>query len=455
MINKLHSITQGRIRVISLILADILCMSVVWAVVVNLYKWSGLGNYHATSYWNVWPALILFVFINGFFRLYHGNPFYPSIPLSPVEEFRRLVGSSVAVHIFIMAVLGFRREATEISRVVLVVSCLGVSVFSQFFRDAVRFVLWNVKVGLIPAVVVGAEDLVIELSKNKYVGFRPMFFSGDNHNIVDFAQKRGIKILVSSQDVRLFREEMVELVKWFQQIEFLPLREIFPSQGARPILIGMRGGLEMVNQRRMRGLQIEKHLLDLFLAMVIGLLAIPVFLIVPVLIKVTSKGPVIYKAHRLGKNGRAISVWKFRTMYDDADARLQEILSSDPQLASEFKRTYKLSRDPRITPLGRILRKTSIDELPQLINVIRGEMALVGPRPIVEEEIKYYGADYEIFSLVKPGITGLWQCSGRSNMDYKSRVALDRYYVLNWNPWMDIWIVLRTISSVLFMRGAC
>ena len=189
--------------------------------------------------------------------------------------------------------------------------------------------------------------------------------------------------------------------------------------------------------------------------MVIGLLAIPVFLIVPVLIKVTSKGPIIYKAHRLGKNGRAISVWKFRTMYDDADARLQEILSSDPQLASEFKRTYKLSKDPRITPLGRILRKTSNDELPQLINVIRGEMALVGPRPIVEEEIKYYGANYEIFSLVKPGITGLWQCSGRSNMDYKSRIALDRYYVLNWNPWMDIWIVLRTISSVLFMRGAC
>lgn len=447
--------TQGRIRVISLILADILCMSVVWAVVVNLYKWAGFGKYHTADYWNVWPALILFVVVNSFFRLYHGNPFYPSIPLSPVEEFRRLVCSSVAVHVFIMAVLGFSHESTAISRVSLVASCAGVAVFSQVFRDIARCILWKKKVGLIPVVVVGNDDMAGELSKDKHIGFNPIVYQGDNHHIVNFAQKRGIKILVSTQDVRLFREEMVELVKWFQQIEFLPAREIFPSLGARPILIGMRGGLEMVNQRRMRGLQIEKRLLDFFLAMVIGFLAIPVFLIVPVLIRVTSKGPIIYKAHRLGKNGRAISVWKFRTMYDDADRRLQEILSSDPQLAAEFEKTFKLSKDPRITPLGRILRKTSIDELPQLINVIRGEMALVGPRPIVEEEIKYYGDDYEIFSLVKPGITGLWQCSGRSNMDYKSRVAFDRYYVLNWNLWMDIWIVLRTISSVLSMRGAC
>jgi lipopolysaccharide/colanic/teichoic acid biosynthesis glycosyltransferase len=140
-------------------------------------------------------------------------------------------------------------------------------------------------------------------------------------------------------------------------------------------------------------------------------------------------------------------------MYANADQRLQSLLESDPQLALEFKRKFKLKNDPRITPLGRFLRKTSIDELPQLINVIRGDMALVGPRPIVEEEVEYYGSDYEIFSLMKPGITGLWQCSGRSDMSYKTRVALDRFYVLNWSPWMDFWIILRTIWCVLFMRA--
>jgi Undecaprenyl-phosphate galactose phosphotransferase WbaP len=447
--------TQGRIRVLVLMAADMLCMAAVWALVVNFYKWIGLASYHATSYWHVWPALFLFIFINAFFRLYHGNPFYPSIPLAPVEEFRRLVGSSVAVHVFVMAVLGFRHESSAISRAVLLVSCAGVALTSQFARDLARLILWKAKIGLIPAVVVGQGRLEEELSKNSHIGFKPVAYKGDNHGIVDFARKRDIKILVSTQDVRLFREEMVTLVKWFQQIEFLPAREIFPSYGARPVLIGLRGGLEMVNQRCLRGLQIEKRLVDLCLSLVIGLLSLPFWVILPVLIRLTSRGPVIYKAERLGRKGRTIHVWKFRTMYADADRRLQALLASDPCLAAEFKESFKLKKDPRVTPLGRILRKTSLDELPQLINVFRGEMALVGPRPIVESEKAYYGSEYEIFSLVRPGITGLWQCLGRSDTSYPRRVALDRFYVLNWNPWMDLWIVLRTIRSVLFMRGAC
>lgn len=128
---------------------------------------------------------------------------------------------------------------------------------------------------------------------------------------------------------------------------------------------------------------------------------------------------------------------------------------SFPALKAEFEEAFKLKNDPRVTPLGKFLRKTSIDELPQLWNVICGEMALVGPRPIVKKEVAYYGADYEIFSLMKPGITGLWQCSGRSNADYAQRVALDKFYVLNWSPWMDLWIVLRTIVAVVGMRGSC
>lgn len=447
--------TQGRIRVLALIFADVLCMLIVWTAVLNLYKWSGFGVYSVTGYWKLWPVLVLFVVVNMFFRLYHGNPFYPSVPLSPVEEFRRLAGSSVAVHVFIMAVLGFRHEPSAVSRIVLVFSCAGVVMTAQFFRDIARWIMWKTDVGLIPAVVVGKGNLTDELSRNSHVGFRPVVYSGDCHGIVDFARKRGIKILVSSQDVRLFREEIVMLVKWFQQIEFLPESEIFPSQGARPVLIGMRGGLEMVNQRRLRGLQIEKRIVDLCLALVIGVLALPFMLIAPILIKLTSRGPVIYKARRLGKNGRIFHVWKFRTMHADADKRLKELLDSDPRLMAEFNETFKLKNDPRITPVGRILRKTSIDELPQLINVIRGEMALVGPRPIVEKEMEYYGRDYEIFSLVRPGITGLWQCSGRSDMSYERRIALDRFYVLNWSPWMDLWIVLRTVRCVLLMRGAC
>ena len=142
-------------------------------------------------------------------------------------------------------------------------------------------------------------------------------------------------------------------------------------------------------------------------------------------------------------------------MYDDAPARLAKVLASDPERAREWAENFKLARDPRVTPLGRILRRMSLDELPQLFNVFAGDMALIGPRPIVRKEIPMYGDAYEVFSSVKPGITGLWQVSGRSDTDYAQRVALDSYYVLNWSPWMDLWILRRTISAVLSMRGAC
>ena len=141
-------------------------------------------------------------------------------------------------------------------------------------------------------------------------------------------------------------------------------------------------------------------------------------------------------------------------MYIDADRRLSEILAVNPAAAKEWESSFKLSHDPRVTPFGRLLRKTSLDELPQLFNVIAGDMALIGPRPIVDDEVRQYGNAYRVFSSVRPGITGLWQVSGRSDTGYDRRVALDTYYVLNWSLWLDMWILLRTVFAVLLMRGA-
>ena len=141
-------------------------------------------------------------------------------------------------------------------------------------------------------------------------------------------------------------------------------------------------------------------------------------------------------------------------MYMDSAERLAMILGNDPAARAEWEENFKLKNDPRITPFGRFLRKTSLDEIPQLFNVLLGEMAIVGPRPIVEDEVRYYGGRYELFSRAKPGITGLWQVSGRSDTGYDRRVSLDCYYVLNWNPWMDLWVIVRTVSCVLLMRGA-
>lgn len=439
-------------------LTDMLCMAVVWFGVLWTYKATGYGDYHTSSYWAAWPMLPTYVLVNIFFRLYHGNPFYPSMSLSPVEEFRRLVGSVLIVHIAVMSVMGFRHEASLVSRFVLVVSAVLTALLAQPIRDLVRAQMRRLNFARIPVVVVGpkevAKDLAKKLAKSSIIGFDPQVFEGDNHNIVKFAQARDIKILVTCQDGRLVREEMVDLVKWFQQIVYMPEREVFPILGSRPISVNGLGGIEMVNQRRIHGLMLEKRLVDTMLAFFISILALPFFFVVPILIKLTSKGPVFYKAKRLGRKGKCIYVWKFRSMYVNADERLEAILEEDPELKAEFERDFKLKNDPRITPLGRFLRKTSIDELPQLWNVLKGEMALVGPRPIVEKEIAYYGADYEIFSLMKPGITGLWQVAGRSDVDYAERVAFDKFYVLNWNPWMDIWIVLKTVFAVIKMKGS-
>ena len=142
-------------------------------------------------------------------------------------------------------------------------------------------------------------------------------------------------------------------------------------------------------------------------------------------------------------------------MYDDAELRLERILATNPEAASEWNSNFKLKNDPRVTPFGKILRKTSLDEIPQFFNVFTGTMALVGPRPIVDGEVPFYGEDFQVFSAVKPGITGLWQVSGRSDTGYVRRVALDVEYVMNWSPWLDIWILLRTVVSVVTFRGAC
>ncbi|TAL25370.1 MAG: undecaprenyl-phosphate galactose phosphotransferase WbaP, partial [Nitrospirae bacterium] len=173
------------------------------------------------------------------------------------------------------------------------------------------------------------------------------------------------------------------------------------------------------------------------------------------LIRLDSKGPVIFLQDRVGKKGKNFKCYKFRTMYKDAGKRLQELLESNEEARMEWEKFWKLKDDPRVTRIGRFLRKTSLDELPQLFNVFKGDMSLVGPRPVTQDEIdKYYKDAAELCFSVTPGITGLWQVSGRSNTSYEYRIALDSWYVRNWNLWLDIIILFKTIKVVVRGDGA-
>lgn len=191
-----------------------------------------------------------------------------------------------------------------------------------------------------------------------------------------------------------------------------------------------------------------KRVLDILIASSALVLLAPLLLAVALLIRTTMGGPVLFAHTRLGKNGREFQCLKFRSMANDSAELLARHLERDPHAAREWQLRQKLSCDPRVTRLGRALRKSSIDELPQLINVLRGEMSCVGPRPIVASEIAHYGAQAADYFRVRPGMTGLWQVSGRSSLSYDQRVALDSRYVRNWSFWLDIKILLKTVVVI-------
>lgn len=197
---------------------------------------------------------------------------------------------------------------------------------------------------------------------------------------------------------------------------------------------------------------ITKRAMDIVGSLIGLVLFSPIFLVVALLIKVEDpKGPIIFAHKRVGKNGELIPVYKFRSMYQNAD---EMIKSFTPEQKKEYAETFKLKDDPRITKIGRFIRKTSLDEIPQFLNVLKGEMSIVGPRPVVEAELEKYGDKVDLYLMVTPGLTGMWQAHGRSDTSYEERVALDTYYVENRSILLDIKIILATFISVIKGKGS-
>ncbi len=197
-----------------------------------------------------------------------------------------------------------------------------------------------------------------------------------------------------------------------------------------------------------------KRCFDFCLALVTLPFILPILMILMFMIKLSSTGPAIYKSERIGKDGRKFKIYKLRTMWSDASERLQTLLNSDAGLRTEWEKNQKLKKDPRITWVGKILRTLSLDELPQIFNILKGEMSFVGPRPIFENQIDKYGSDFREYQKVLPGLTGLWQVSGRNNLSYQARVELDQVYIKNLGLRNDLKILFRTFGVVLFRTGA-
>ena len=199
--------------------------------------------------------------------------------------------------------------------------------------------------------------------------------------------------------------------------------------------------------------ELFKRLFDILFSLSVLILFAPVYLLLAFSIALSSSGPIFYVQERVGKNRKRFYCLKFRTMVENADDILLEIMENSPHLRQEFEDNFKLKQDPRITWIGRFLRMTSLDEFPQFWNVLKGDMSVVGPRPLVEEELPRYGRHINKILTIRPGITGLWQVSGRNDIPYPRRVQIDLYYANDKNLWMDMWIIFKTIGVVIFPKN--
>jgi Undecaprenyl-phosphate galactose phosphotransferase WbaP len=213
------------------------------------------------------------------------------------------------------------------------------------------------------------------------------------------------------------------------------------------LLLGLRNNLAR------KGPRLLKRIFDVVTSLALLCFLAPLLIWIVLSIRL-SGAPALFSHPRVGQGGRVFPCYKFRTMVLDADHVLQHLIETDEAIRAEWNREFKLKNDPRVTKIGRFLRGTSLDELPQIWNVLKGDMSLVGPRPVVPEELQRYGDARSLYLQVRPGITGLWQISGRNNVDYSYRVALDTWYVRNWSLWYDLAILVKTVSVVFGRKGA-
>ncbi|MDR2479642.1 MAG: undecaprenyl-phosphate galactose phosphotransferase WbaP [Treponema sp.] len=435
---------------------------------VNIYDFSIINFKSFITYW---PYLPVFILIFQILNL------YPGISLAPAEELRRFsVGSFMAYGGIIMSRFIEDQDWDSIS-VAFIVSCLFSTIILLGMRNITHWLLHKTRLRGIPAVVYGSGStgkLVVDrLLGSIRSGYIPVLILDDEPAGIEeyreipvihdtgigpeLVKRYNIKMAIVAMP-KLEKENLKKLlndsVSAFRYNVLIP--DFFNITNIWMSVRDFDGVLGLVTSHKLKmfwNLGI-KRFVDLTLVIFGGLLVLPLLLFIALLIKLSSPGPVLYGHKRLGMNGSYFTAWKFRSMVVDSAERLRQLLESDPEIKKEWEENHKLRDDPRITKIGKILRRTSFDEFPQLINILKGEMSLVGPRPIVDAEVEKYGEDYGRIFSVKPGLTGLWQVSGRSDTDYNERVSYDTYYLQSWSVWLDLYVLLKTFGVVIRGKGA-
>jgi len=452
-----------------LALGDAAIITIAFVSTVYIRQLAG-GQYELAQYWQLWPLLGAYLFLLVVARAY-------ALPLGPTEELRRIFWATVAMFAGLAILAFLSREAEAYSRLVYVFTATFCVLGLTFIRASLRLVLgrapWWGKSMLVLGCGKSGRRLLRILITQPDLGLKPLGILDDRRaHKSSFA---GVPILGDTSLAPSLVERMPHLclVVPSGELDDERLRsflnseqQLFRQMLVLPDLHGITSlGVEAIDVRGLLALSVHQRLLDPvqaaikrtfeWLAIIIALpFLVPLALGIALLIRLDSRGPILIRHRRIGRFGRHFMCYKFRSMVPDADEILDRHLANNPEAREQWQRDHKLRNDPRITRVGKFLRQTSLDELPQLLNVLVGQMSLVGPRPIIDKEVRRYGTGFDLYCRVRPGITGLWQVSGRNDLPYHERVRLDVYYVRNWSVWMDLYILTRTIVAVLFSRGA-
>lgn len=423
-----------------------------------------------------WLVLTLLVLMSVTFV---GTGLYRNVGMHPVEELERVVTATSLALLGMTWVFVWRNDQQVLGEVVSVLvgglfCLLALPSIRHLFRCRLGRTQWWRR----PLVIVSrsdrADELLKEIEKDHHLGWKPVGVVQDFHESWENDRLSKHCLGVEEELPQIVERHSVfwgmldtkgleqEEVQAFMDRNHRALPHIVSVSGcrgdstlfARGISCGASPGVHYQSIMSLFIPRLIKRAIDLTAAVIVLLLLSPVFLILAVAVRLSGPGPIFYSQDRIGLNGRTFRIWKFRSMVQDADRVLQRCLNNDAKLRDEWRSTQKLSRDPRITSIGWLLRKTSLDELPQLLNVLNGTMSLVGPRPIVRSEIEKYGEAFWLYARATPGITGLWQVSGRNLTTYDERLKYDSFYVRNWSVWLDWYILLRTFRVVILCEGA-
>lgn len=420
---------------------------------------------------------LLLVFTNLVLFAFKGN--YPGRGMVAVTELKNLIETIFTAFFLVGLVIFITTPISNYSRSVFLFSLIFSCVLVPIGRFTVRKIMSLTNWWGEPIAIVGSGDEIVSLyedvKKCRRLGFRPVVglhiddlkigknqeinihFFPLNHDILEHLNSRNIKTLIISVPPNEFRKKHPELLT---EIERLFIRAIFLLDNVsfgflwgRSVDIEGRPAFQMQHNLLNPVTNYLKRGVDFFLAVLFLIPSIFIILGVSLLIKIDSPGNVFYTQERIGRDKKNFRIFKFRTMVKNADEILDHLFEKDPKLKKEYEKYHKLEDDPRVTRVGKLLRRLSLDEIPQIFNVFRGEMSLIGPRAYMASEMKDISSDADIIFRVKPGLTGWWQVMGRNENTFEQRKKMDIYYINNWSLWMDLYIFLKSFWTLLSGKG--